>query len=140
LGSATSFIYTKLFDAALDDGIDSSEMAWLKEVSRILRVNPTPVHEVKIKERMWECMADGSITEEEEDAINQLLEICEVPADKLRAETFALHQFVAARPVQDGDVPSIHADISLQNNERCHHQTSGALLDKEDPPDLHNRR
>jgi hypothetical protein len=124
------FIYSRLFEVALEDGIDASEMALLKEVSKILWVNPHLVHEAKIKERMWECMADGTVTKEEEGAINQLLEICEIPADKLKAETSALQQFVAVRPIQHGNLPSIESDISLQRGELCHHQTSGSLLEK----------
>jgi hypothetical protein len=47
-----------------------------------------------------------------------------------RTTVQGLHQFVAARSIQDGNLPSIASDISLQKGEYCHHQTSGSLLEK----------
>src|SRR5688572_16484223 len=38
------YIYTQLFERALEDGIDDGEMAWLREVSKVLSVNARPIH------------------------------------------------------------------------------------------------
>jgi hypothetical protein len=124
------YIYAQLFDQALEDGIDDEEMAWLNQVSDILGVKAYLIHEAKIKERMWGSMADSSVTEAEEGAIKALLQVCGVPEDALKPEMYALQQFIAARPVQEGNLPTVETDINLQRGEVCHHQTSGSILEK----------
>jgi len=124
------FIYTGIFEAALEDGIDAYEFAWLKELSKVLWVNAPSIHEAMIKERLWETMADRSVTETEEADIEELLEICGIGSDALKAERFALKQFIAARPVQEGNLPTIEVQTNLQRNEVCHHQTTGSILEK----------
>jgi hypothetical protein len=123
------FIYAKLFDAALEDGVDSVEMTWLSSIAKVLSVDAAGIHEAKISERMWEFMADGAVSPEEEKALEELLQICKISADRLQAEKHALRQFVIARSIQGGKIPTIEPDISLQRDEVCHHQTVGALLE-----------
>jgi hypothetical protein len=110
--------------------MDTEEMSWLKQVSAVLGVDAPPIHEAKIKERMWGAIADGTVTDEEEATIHELLAICELPADRFQKETSALRQFIAARPIQNGKLPFVDAGVSLQGDELCHHQTSGCLLEK----------
>src|SRR5678816_2516911 len=75
-------------------------------------------------------MSDGDITEEEEAAIEELLAICGVSKTAVSREMSAVRQFIQARPLQEGHIPTIEAAINLQRGEVCHHHTNGSLLEK----------
>jgi hypothetical protein len=124
------YIYTQLFDEALEDGVDDEEMSWLRDVSSALSVNSYPIHEGKIRERLWEFMADGSVTEEEEASVEELLRVCGIPHNALQSARHALRQFVMARPIQEGQLPTVESFVNLQRDEVCHHLTEGSLLEK----------
>jgi len=129
-GGRHRYIYTQLFDRALEDGIDDSEMTWLRDLSELFGINTSPIHEAKLKERLWEYMGDGDITEEEEAAIGELLTVCGVPKTALDREMSAMRQFIQARPLRQGQLPTAETSLNLQRGEVCHHHTKGSLLEK----------
>jgi hypothetical protein len=78
---------------------------------------------------IWQALADGEVTEEEQRAIDQVLTALGVSWSQLPDERDAFDQFARGRRVQAGELPVIQTSINLQKNEICHHQTHGAFLE-----------
>jgi hypothetical protein len=124
------YIYSRLFRAILDSGIDENERQWLKKVADTLEVvNPPAVHADIVRPLIWQAMEDGRVTEDEEASISKVLLAAEIPSSAIEQEWKAFSEFVRGRKACDSNLPIIDVDVNLQRGEICHHHTYGSFLE-----------
>jgi hypothetical protein len=124
-------VYAGVFAEALGDGVDAAEQRWLDTVEHALAVEDSKAARTTVlRAEMWSMMADGEVTEEEERLLDRLLTDAGLTRSDLSEEFTALDEFVRGRRLREDGLPTLDPGIRLQKGEVCHHQTTGALLER----------
>ncbi|MBI4266069.1 MAG: DUF4236 domain-containing protein [Acidobacteria bacterium] len=123
--------YRDVFSDALSGGVDSDERRWLDALAGVLQIRDTKtIHVEALRALLWQLMADGEVTENEETFAEQVIGEAGLSREDLSEELAVMDEFVRARKVRQFGLPVVEAGISLQKGEVCHHATRGAFLDK----------
>jgi hypothetical protein len=124
-------VYTATFSEALTGGIDTDEKLWLDAVAAALHIpDRNAIHVEVLRAVLWQFMADGQVTEDEERLAKNLIRASGVSSQDLSEEFATMDEFVRARKVRESGLPVVEPGINLQRGEVCHHITRGAFLDK----------
>ena len=115
----------------MDGQVNAQEKAFLAQLEQLFGLEGGFCKEARLdvfRIVYLECVADHALALEEEASLNAIREGLGIPEDSVVAELGFLEHLKEIRTILSGDLTPLTPSVSLQDGEKCYHESEARLL------------